>query len=509
MRQPSRMQIAHASFALLIATLAACAGASPAPGGSDADALTTGDELPSTGPAIDAPGSFTDLNGVMWFYTTEDRVRFRDLTARLDDLRARGIRVLGIYSPYDGDPDKWRGCAPLDFYRTSPVSGTLEDFEELVRSAHARGMKVVAYFVNVYIDRRSAFFRAAEAQYGAGDRTSREVSAFRWSDTPDAPLPDPAPGPTCEEAEDEEEAAACTRWRYSETAGAYYYSLWGEAGFDFDRPGARREVERITKHWLDTGLDGFMFDAISAHPKLAPFTVEIPKSYTRNDKWLTFESTAGEEADRLDAFGLTSWFNLGDDDEENDYSYVARGGDGADDLERAFAIADAARARGKTTVAWSVLETRYANEPLMRPQEAALLAGGGMLYGVAEEKQHAAWPEDLRAAWDKVMITVADNAALAPSASRRRLRTPGGDRKAYAMTRTSKDGSQTALLVYNLKDAPASITIDLAGSGIGTSQTPRDLYAAKTMPPIGGASYTLSLPAWGFEILQVARAAQD
>lgn len=191
-------------------------------------------------PAETTAGSFLHLNGWMWFYTTADDIRFADITGMLDDLHDAGIRVLGIYCPYDGDVDKWLGAMPVDFYDVSPHSGTLDDFTALVDAAHARDMKVVAYMGNMTIDRTSEFFRTAERQYAAGDRTSPEVSAFHWTDDDRDPLPAPEPKPGPNE------------WKYSETAGAYYWSLWGEAGFDLNLPGAREEAARFERFWLDT-----------------------------------------------------------------------------------------------------------------------------------------------------------------------------------------------------------------------------------------------------------------
>jgi hypothetical protein len=71
-------------------------------------------EVPPNGSGITA-GDFLELNGWIWFYTTAGEIRFDEITAMLDDLHDGGIRILGIYSPYDGNPQKWLGCAPLDF----------------------------------------------------------------------------------------------------------------------------------------------------------------------------------------------------------------------------------------------------------------------------------------------------------------------------------------------------------------------------------------------------------
>ncbi|HEV7759352.1 MAG TPA: alpha-amylase family glycosyl hydrolase [Acidimicrobiales bacterium] len=446
-------------------------------------------------PGATSAGSFLDLNGWMWFYTTADEISFAEITSMLGDLHDRGIRVVGVYAPYDGDTDKWLGAMARDFYDVAPQSGTVADFTALVDAAHGLGMKVVAYFGDVTVDRESEFFRTAEEQYAAGDRTSREVSAVHWADDDDGPLPTPATGPN--------------EWKRSTVAGAYYWSLWGEVGFDLDLPGARAEVVRAERFWLDTGLDGFMWDAGLADPELEQVMVDLPATYTPNDKWLTFEATASEDADAYADFGLTSWFNLEDNDEDNDYSLVATGRSSPDDLEEGLAGAEEAHAAGKLTHAWSPFEDDAYADPRMRVQEAAVLAGGGIAYGAPTYTGYLAWPADVRADWDRVLVTVNANAALLPSATRTRVPAeiagPSGSR-AYALQATAKDGTQMALLVYNLTDEPATVTVDLAGTGIALDQTPVDLYRDRPAAPITAATYSLDLPPYGFALLDVTPA---
>lgn len=436
---------------------------------------------------------FDEINGVVWFYNNRYDYRFEDIRGDLDTLHSAGFRILGFYAPYDGDKEKWHGCGPLDFYTPPPPCGSVEDFRALTSDAHDRGMKVVAYFAIIYIDKASEFFRTAEEQYAAGDRTSREVAAFHWTDNSEDPLPTPAAGPSA--------------WQWSATAGAYFWSLWGEAGFDMNLAGARAEIERAEKFWLDAGLDGFMFDALFVDPAYRDLAVTLPSTYTPTEKWLTFESTNYEETDDYLEFGLTSWFNLEDDDTANDYTWIALGMDGGEGLEEALLRRDEARARGRLTHAWSIWEDEdvdpYPDEDRMRVQEAAALAGGGITYGAPDYEAYMRWPQARRDRWEAVLVAVNAHRSLWPSASRRRL-SVGNDDRAYAMLRTSTDGTESALLVYNFDDAPRTVTVDLSGSSISTDQAPVDLYEpGATPPPIEGASYALELPAYGFTFLGV------
>lgn len=448
--------------------------------------------------------TFQDLNGFMWFYNTYFGYKFTDITRDLDNLYRDGIRVLGFFCPYNGDPNTADGCDPLDFYSVPPQNGTIQDWRNLVAEAHERGMKVVCYFVNIYMDARASYFKTAEQQYWAGDLTSREVSSFHWSARSEAPLPTLRSGPP-----------QVSWWAYSSTADAFYWSLWFGPGFDFDLPGNAAEVGRIEEFWLDTGLDGFIWDVGLMNPATQQYQITLPKTYTKNPKWLTLERAGSDSASTYLAYGLTSWYNYIDDYAVNDYTRLVTGAIDADGLETALGNADFARENGCTTRAWSIWADErklnliphtypaYADDDVMRVQEAALLAGAGIHYGAGMYDQYIRWSAALRANWHRVLRTVNANKALLPSASRTRV-TAGSGQNVYAMRRTSADGTQTALLVYNFNATAATVTVDLTGTGISTSQVPRDLYNGETGPAIDGTSYPVSLPAYGFAMLQVS-----
>jgi Alpha amylase, catalytic domain len=448
--------------------------------------------------------SFQDLNGFLWFYNTYFNYKYSDIEKQLPELKHDGFRVLGFFSPYDGNVNLCDGCDPANFFTVSPQNGTLKDWDNLVKAAHREGMKVVAYFVNIYMDANSPYFIKAQQEYAAGDRTSAEVASFDWSTTPNAPLPSLVSGPPSESS-----------WTWSPIAHAYYWKLWFGPGFDFQLAGNRAEVAKIEEFWLSTGLDGFMWDVGRTNPLIQPFDVTIPETYTTTDKWLAGERNDSSTAATNQSFGFTDWFNYQDNNTENDYTRIVDGSIDANGLETALENNDYAREHGDTTHAWSIwgddpttnliphTYPTYPNDDLERVQEAALLAGAGVLYGSAMYDQYIRWSPTLRANWDRVLQTVNANPALLPSASRTRV-PAGSDPEVYAMRRTSTDGKQTALLIYNFHSTPENVTVDLTGTGINTHQVPKDLYNGGHGPAIDGTSYTVSLPAYGFSMLRVS-----
>ena len=81
------------------------------------------------------PRSFQDSNG--------DGVGdLKGVTRRLDYLVSLGITAVW-FSPIFTSPMKDFGYDVADYKGIDPLFGTLEDFDELVREAHARGLKVM------------------------------------------------------------------------------------------------------------------------------------------------------------------------------------------------------------------------------------------------------------------------------------------------------------------------------------------------------------------------------
>jgi hypothetical protein len=434
-----------------------------------------------------------NINSFLWIFNTSTNIQFTAVTNQLDALYAAGYRVLAFYSPYNGDPSSWLGCDPVDFYATPPQNGSLQDWDNLVAAAHARKMKVVSYFVNDYVDINSAFFQKAETEYAAGNRTSEEVSAIHWASSGSAALPN-----------SDYASNSPSAWQYSQAAGAYYWALWGMPAFDFSLAGAGAEVAKLEEFWLGHGMDGFMFDASAISTAGKQFTVTLPKAYTTTDKWLTFEVTQGSSGSSYGEFGLTSWFNYQDSDTDNDYTVSL--GQSASQIENRLKYGDIARSYSAATNANSVyafadVSSLSATDALKVVQEAAFLGGAGIYYNTT----YASWTTysaTLQVSLSKVLVALNSNPALVPSAIRSEVALISGA-QAYAMKKVSADKSQTALLIYNFSSNAENITVNLAGTGIATSQTPLDLYAGVPALPITSSSYAVNIPGYGFKMLQV------
>ena len=103
---------------------------------------------------------------------------FQGLTQKLDYLQSLGITCVWLL-PFYPSPLKDDGYDISDYRNVHPSYGTLRDFEEFVRAAHDRHIKVlIELVVNHTSDQHPWFQRARRAPKGSPER-----EFYVWSDT--------------------------------------------------------------------------------------------------------------------------------------------------------------------------------------------------------------------------------------------------------------------------------------------------------------------------------------
>jgi glycosidase len=174
----------------------------------------------------------------------------RGLTARLDyvsdgnpkttsDLGANCIWLMPISKSMS-----YHGYDVVDYYHVDPRYGTDEDFRQLMREAHRRGINVIVDFVPNHSGTRNPWFQSA-----LQGPSSPHRDWYRWSTAKPA-----SPGPWGQQA-----------WHKSPVRDEYYYGVfWHEMpDLNYQTPAVLNEMKNVTRHWLtDMGADGFRFDAI-------------------------------------------------------------------------------------------------------------------------------------------------------------------------------------------------------------------------------------------------------
>ncbi|MEO1164588.1 MAG: alpha-amylase family glycosyl hydrolase, partial [Chloroflexota bacterium] len=155
-----------------------------------------------------------------------------------DDLGITGIWLLPIM-----ESNAYHGYWTTDFFSVESDYGTMEDFQQLMDEAHARGIAVIIDYVYNHVSTEHPWFQSAVA----GDETFEDY--FIWEEE------NPGyNGPW----------GATTWWRNS-TNDLWYYSPFDSALADLNHtnPAVTEEMNEIARFWLeDVGVDGFRMDAI-------------------------------------------------------------------------------------------------------------------------------------------------------------------------------------------------------------------------------------------------------
>ncbi|MES2584786.1 MAG: alpha-amylase family glycosyl hydrolase [Pseudomonadota bacterium] len=165
----------------------------------------------------------------------------KGLTQQLDYLKNLGITgiwLMPITTSADGD----HGYATTDFRGVDPAYGSLEDFDELLRQAHARGIGVVMDYVINHSARAHPMFVSALAEGPA----SPFYDWYVWEK--DAPQGWDIWG----------------AYPWSRTHKGYYFGTFGKhmPDFNFKNPAVRAYHQDSLRFWLNRGLDGFRLDAV-------------------------------------------------------------------------------------------------------------------------------------------------------------------------------------------------------------------------------------------------------
>ncbi len=186
--------------------------------------------------------SFQDSNG-------DGIGDFRGLIQRLDHFTELGVTALWLL-PFYLSPLRDDGYDIEDYYRVNPIYGTVEDFQEFLQQAHARGLKVITELVlNHTSDQNAWFQRARHSPPGSPER-----DYYVWSDTTDRYT----------ESRIIFKDFEPSNWTWDPVAKAYFWHRFysHQPDLNFDNPQVHEELFRVMDFWLGMGVDGVRLDAV-------------------------------------------------------------------------------------------------------------------------------------------------------------------------------------------------------------------------------------------------------
>ncbi len=181
------------------------------------------------------PRSFCDSNG-------DGYGDIPGIISKLDKLQDLGIDAIWL-SPVYKSPQVDNGYDIADYKAIDPMFGTMEDFDNLLAEAKARGIRIIMDLViNHTSDQHEWFQKSRRREKGYEDY-------YIWSDKPNNWGGFFGGG----------------AWDFDEVRGQYYLHLFAKEQPDLNwrNPKIMEEVQEILRFWLDKGVAGFRCDVIN------------------------------------------------------------------------------------------------------------------------------------------------------------------------------------------------------------------------------------------------------
>jgi alpha-glucosidase len=170
------------------------------------------------------------------------------ITSRLDYLRWLGVEALWI-SPIYPSPMKDFGYDVSDYTNIHELFGTLADFDQLLREAHARKLKILLDFVPNHSSDQHLWFLESKSS-----RNNPRRDWYIWRD------PAPNGGPPNNWLS----AFGGSAWKYDNLTGQYYYHAFlpEQPDLNWRNPQVVNAMLDILRFWLERGVDGFRVDVL-------------------------------------------------------------------------------------------------------------------------------------------------------------------------------------------------------------------------------------------------------
>lgn len=170
----------------------------------------------------------------------------KGIEQKLDYIASLGVDAIWL-SPIFESPS-YHGYDTSNFYQVEKDFGTMEDFEQLLRAAKEKNIKVLLDLALNHVSEEHPWFQKSIAKDPVYD------DYFIWSEK----IPE-GYGSAWESGVDPRAV-----WHTKEGRNSYYYGVfgWSQPDLNYQNPAVVAEAKAIVDFWLAKGVDGFRFDAI-------------------------------------------------------------------------------------------------------------------------------------------------------------------------------------------------------------------------------------------------------
>ncbi|MBF0808743.1 alpha-glucosidase [Rothia nasimurium] len=193
------------------------------------------------------PRSFNDSNG-------DGIGDLPGITEKIPYLAKLGVDVIWL-SPIYKSPNDDNGYDISDYRAIMDEFGTMADFDELLETAHAAGIKIMMdLVVNHTSDEHDWFVQAKSS------RENPYRDYYIWKD-PAGFTEDGTPIPPNNWVA----AFSPSVWEWEPATEQFYLHLFStkQPDLNWENPVVRKEVYDLMRFWLDKGVDGFRMDVIN------------------------------------------------------------------------------------------------------------------------------------------------------------------------------------------------------------------------------------------------------
>ena len=223
------------------------------------------------------PRSFNDANG-------DGIGDLKGITEKLPYLAKLGINVIWL-SPVFDSPNVDNGYDISDYFAIMSDFGTMEDFDEMLETAHKHGIKILMDLVANHTSDQHPWFKESRS---SKDNPYRDY--YIWKD-PKGFDEDGNPIPPNNWASEFGGPA----WEWDEATGQFYLHIFfkEQPDLNWENEKVREDLYSMVRWWLDKGVDGFRLDAINIISKPEGYPDDPSTDYEKHTSSIPFVITNG------------------------------------------------------------------------------------------------------------------------------------------------------------------------------------------------------------------------
>jgi alpha-glucosidase len=169
--------------------------------------------------------------------------------ARLDYVSSLGVDAVWL-SPFFKSPMRDFGYDVADYCDVDPLFGRLADFDELIRRAHALGIRIIIDQVYSHTSDQHPWFQESRA-----NRENPKADWYVWADA----KPDGAPPSNWQSV------FGGPSWTWDARRRQYYLHnfLSAQPDLNVHNPAVQEALLGALRFWFDRGVDGVRLDAVN------------------------------------------------------------------------------------------------------------------------------------------------------------------------------------------------------------------------------------------------------